>query len=352
MAEPNDEITTRRQRLEHIRARDIDPYPSTVRRTHTIAEVIENFERILEQKETVTIAGRILSLRPHGGSTFANISDGTGTIQLYVKADEIGEDSYQKLEDIDIADFVSCVGNLFLTKRGEKTLLLNAAPTVISKALRPLPEKWHGLSDIEQRYRKRYLDLIANPKAKEIVYLRAKLLRELRTFLDGKGYLEVDTPILQSIPGGANARPFVTHHNTLNVDLYLRIAPELYLKQLLVGGIPKVYEIARCFRNEGMDPTHNPEFTQIEMYAAYENYEDYMRMVEELLSAVVPAICGSLIVSVDGQSIDFTPPYKRVDWNETLNAALGEKTQNLSDDNLRKLLKKKGVDAEPSDGRG
>ncbi|MFA7286602.1 MAG: lysine--tRNA ligase [Patescibacteria group bacterium] len=353
MAEPHDELTTRRARLVALRAAGKDPFPSTVERTHELIALREQFETLLTETATVSVVGRVRSIREHGGSTFMTIDDGTATMQLYCKKDDLGDDQYAALQTIDVADFVSARGTCFLTKRLEPSVLCNAAPIIITKALRPLPEKWHGLSDVEIRYRKRYLDLLVNEPAKKTALTRAALLRELRNFLDENSYIEVETPILQDIPGGATARPFMTHFNALDLDMYLRVAPELFLKRLLVGGIPKVYEIARCFRNEGIDHSHNPEFTQVEMYEAFADYEAYMRFVEKMLSTLLLRLTGGMtVVGPTGETIDFTPPYARKDWMTTLNEAAKIDVGALDDVALKAFMEERNIDCEVTDGRG
>src|SRR5438270_9195427 len=277
-----DEREMRLQRLHTLRERGINPYPNRVDRTHTIAEILEHFEEWQGPENTFTITGRLRLIREMGKAAFAQIEDGTGRIQVYFRINDIGEDAYKTLKLLDIGDFIQVRGFLFITRTGERTLHVREY-RMLAKGLRPLPEKYHGLEDVETRQRKRYLDLIANgDEARRVFVIRARTITAMRRYLDEHGFLEVETPILQPLYGGATARPFITHHNVLDRDFYLRIAVELYLKRLIVGGFERVYEIGRDFRNEGIDRTHNPEFTMMECYQAYADYNDIMKLVEEM----------------------------------------------------------------------
>jgi lysyl-tRNA synthetase class 2 len=274
----------RLKKLENLRKTGIEPYPAKVLRTHTNQEALDNFSKL--QKRKITLVGRVRSIRTHGGSCFCHIEDGTVQIQIYLKQDKIGKKSYQLfLNNVDIGDFIETSGSLFKTKKGEKTLEVSKW-RILVKSLLPLPEKWHGLKDIEERFRKRYLDLILNKEIKEKFKKRSEIITKIRQFLDRNEFLEVETPELQTLAGGAKARPFKTRLNALNMDLYLRIAPELYLKRLLIGGFEKVYELGRVFRNEGMDREHNPEFTMLEFYAAYWDYNKMMDFTEKLMKSL------------------------------------------------------------------
>ncbi len=274
----------RLQKLKAIKKAGIESYPATTKRTHCIREALDNFTELSKEKKKIVLAGRIRTIRVHGGSTFLHFEDGGGKIQAYLKQDKLGQKKYKFfLDNFDIGDFIEIKGILFKTKKGEKTLEV-ADFQILAKSLLPLPEKWHGLQDIEERYRKRYLDLIMNSEVRELFQKRSEIIKKIREFLDKNGFIEVETPILQPIPGGAMARPFKTHLNALNLPLYLRIAPELYLKRLLIGGFEKIYEIGRCFRNEGIDRNHNPDFTMLEWYAAYWDWEDLMKFTEKLMS--------------------------------------------------------------------
>lgn len=314
-----DENQARLQKLQKIKELGLNPYPSWGQdKRQLIEDILADFERLAEREEEICLAGRLRGLRGHGGSTFANLEDQSGRIQIYFKKDETGEDAYQLFTGcIDLGDFVAVQGRLFETKRGEKTLLVKKWQ-LLAKSLLPLPEKFHGLADVETRYRQRYLDLLANPEAKEIAKKRGVIIKAIREFFDTEGFLEVETPILQPMAGGATARPFVTHHQALKTDLYLRVAPELYLKRLLVGGFEKVYEIARCFRNEGIDHTHNPEFTQIEFYWAYATYEDLMKLMEKFFPYLLARLGMKMKFEYEDKEIDFSPPYPRQTFRELL----------------------------------
>lgn len=318
MRELPKEYAARMERLEKLRKFEVNPYPANVERSHTVAEFLAQFDTLSHGKKTTSLVGRVRSLRPHGGSAFAHIDDGTGRVQIYLQENTMGATAYQNvLDTLDVGDFVATAGTPYITKRGEKSLLVEHAH-IICKTLLPLPEKWHGLSDVEVRYRQRYLDLLANTEVSEIFKARSVIIKALREFFDQRHYLEVETPMLHPIPGGAAAKPFVTHHNALGADFYLRIAPELYLKRLLVGGFPRVYEIGRCFRNEGIDVQHNPEFTMLEAYEAYANYEDYMRLVEELLPLLVDRLGLERAFMYGKHEINIKPPYPRVSFREAL----------------------------------
>ena len=274
-------------KLKNIRKQGMDPYPAQANRTHTCQQAIDDFEKLSIDKKELYLVGRLQTIREHGGSTFVHIKDGLGKIQLYFKKDQIGDKKYKFFQDnLDVGDFIEAKGELFLTKKGEKTLLIKDY-RILTKGLLPLPEKWHGLKDVEERFRKRYLDLIMNEQTGEIFKKRSEIIKNLRNFLENNKFIEVETPILQSLYGGASAKPFKTHLNALDMDLYLRVAPELYLKRLLVGGLERVFEMARCFRNEGMDREHNPDFTMLEFYASYWDWEDLMKFIEHLLNHAI-----------------------------------------------------------------
>jgi lysyl-tRNA synthetase class 2 len=309
MEDINDQVRARMEKLQLWRSRGVDPFGIRYEVTHRAAEIADRFDEL--EGSTVSIAGRVMARRGHGRAAFLDIRDLSGKIQLYASVDELGEELYQLLLEIDIGDIIGVKGKVFRTRRGEVSVSLLGF-TLLGKALRPLPEKWHGLQDIELRYRHRYLDLVVNPEVREVFVKRSLIVRYIREFLDARGFLEVETPMMHPIPGGAAARPFVTHHNTLDVDLYLRIAPELYLKRLLVGGLERVYEINRCFRNEGVSTRHNPEFTTVEVYQAYADYTDMMSLTEHMVAFVAESVLGTRVISYGGREVDLTPPWRRV----------------------------------------
>ncbi len=309
----------RRDRLQKLIDAGVDPYPAKSNKTHSAKEVLDSFDKFLESQEEVTLSGRAKTIRRHGGLTFVTLLDNGTEIQLMFKKDQAGEEEYDFFHDTsDMGDFFEATGVAFITKKGQNSLEVKDIK-ILAKALLPLPEKFHGLNDVEMRYRKRYLDLIANEEVRKIFETRAIVLTTMRRYLDDHGFLEVETPILQAIPGGANAKPFMTHHNALDADMYLRIAPELHLKRCIVGGLDRVYEVARCFRNEGIDHAHNPEFTQIEGYAAYMDYEDLMSFFEEMLVEVIKAVGLDVkAVPFQGNELDFSAPLKRVTFRELM----------------------------------
>ena len=315
------------QRLNKLEQFEL-AYPPRVKRTHSTAEALKAYEAAgaggeTEEKISVGVVGRLVAVRNMGKSTFAHVEDGTGRIQLYLKRDELGEEQYDRFnKNFDLGDFVAAQGYLFRTRTGEVTVHVIDFQ-LASKALRPLPEKWHGLKDTETRYRNRYLDLIANPEVRDIFIKRTKAVTAMRKFLDNEGFLEVETPTLQPLYGGAMARPFVTHHNALDMDLYLRISDELYLKRLIVGGFDKVYEICKDFRNEGISTKHNPEFTMMECYWAYADYQDMMRLTENMLSFITQQVLGSTVLVYNGNEIDLAPPWRRVSLPEAIQEQTG-----------------------------
>ena len=299
-----DQVRIRREKLENLRAEGRDPFQQTkFDVTSTSAAIKQNYEEM--EGKTVRLAGRIMSKRGMGKVSFCDLQDDAGRIQLYVKFDEMEEDSFNRFKKNDIGDIVGVSGDVFKTERGEISVRVHEA-TLLAKSLLPLPDKFHGLTDREIRYRQRYVDLIVNPEVKNTFIKRSQIMHELRSYLDSKGFLEVDTPILTPFEIGASARPFYTHHNTLDMDMVLRIETELYLKRLVVGGMDKVYEVGRIFRNEGMDPKHNPEFTSIELYQAYTDYHGMMDLVEEMMKTVALNVCGTLQISYQGQQIDLS----------------------------------------------
>jgi lysyl-tRNA synthetase class 2 len=305
-----DETTRRRDKIAGIKKIGMRPYGDRFEVTSTAHDIREKCDAL--SGSNVRLAGRLMTFRGHGKATFADLLDRTGRIQIYAKLDVLGRDKYTAFNELlDIGDIVGVEGTVFRTKRGEPTLELKSW-TMLCKALRPLPEKWHGLTDVDLRYRQRYLDLIVNSGVKETFIKRTKIISYIRRFLDDRGFLEVETPVLQTLAGGATARPFKTHHNALNIDVYLRIALELYLKRLIVGGLEKVYEIGRTFRNEGIDTRHNPEFTMLEVYQAFADYNDMMKLTEDLVSSCAEEVLGTMKISVEGHEIDISPPWKRI----------------------------------------
>ena len=336
----------RLKKLEAIQKAGFSIYPLKTKRTHKISETLKEFLNLSQKKKEIILVGRIKSLRVHGGATFFHMEDGSGQIQAYFKKDRIGESGYKFfLDNFDIGDFIEVRGVLFKTKKGEKTIEASDFK-ILAKSLLPLPEKWHGLKDIEERYRKRYLDLIFNPEIKKKFEIRSKIIKELRTFLESEGFLEVETPILQPIYGGAKARPFKTHLNALDVDLYLRIAPELYLKRLLVGGFEKVYEIGKCFRNEGVDRFHNPDFTMLEFYWAYADYKDMMHLVEKMFSYLLKKIFGKLEISYQNKKINFKTPWPRIKFSQFLRKETKINLDEINQEALLKEAQKLGVQIE------
>ena len=311
----------RREKLAELQEQGKDPFEITkFNRTNTAGEIKANYEKF-EQKD-VTVAGRIIAKRIMGKASFCTIQDSDEKIQSYVSINDLGEESYKAFKTFDIGDIIGITGFVFKTRTEEISVHAKEV-TLLSKSLRPLPEKFHGLKDMDLRYRQRYVDLIMNPEVKETFILRSKIIKEIRNILDEKGYLEVDTPMLNTISGGATAKPFITHHNALNIDMYLRIATELNLKRLIVGGYDKVYEMGRIFRNEGMDQKHNPEFTSIELYAAYQDYHDMMDITEELFSKVAQRVLGTTKITYQGQEIDLKPGWKRISMIDAIKEVTG-----------------------------
>ncbi|MGB2761969.1 MAG: lysine--tRNA ligase [Minisyncoccales bacterium] len=341
----------RLKKLKAIEKAGFSAYPLETKRTHTCSAAIKDFAKLSRSQKEIIVAGRIRSLREHGGSTFLHIEDGSGAIQVYFKKDRLGEKSYKFfLDNFDIGDFIEARGVLFKTKREEKTLEIGDYK-MLAKALLPLPEKWHGLKDIEERYRKRYLDLIFNQEIKDRFILRTRIIKEIRSFLDKKGFLEVETPILQPIYGGAKAKPFKTHLNALDMDLFLRISPELYLKRLLIGGFEKVYEIGRIFRNEGMDKSHNPDFTMLEFYWAFADYKDLMKLCEEMITGLVKKIAGKLEIEHEGKKINFKTPWPRIEFSQIIRKYTKINLDEISEKALAEKAKRLGIKIEKGAGK-
>lgn len=344
-----DEATVRLQHLENIKEAGQNPFPAHMERGQTLSEA-----KASPEKTAVHVAGRLVSKREMGKLCFGHLKDFSDKLQVAFSEKELGKDGYKFFaKNIDMGDFLEVEGEMFVTHKGEISILCKKY-AVISKALLPMPEKFHGLSDVEIRYRKRYLDLLSNEESMKIAKVRSLLVRELRNYFDGKGFYEVETPVLQSLYGGANAKPFVTHHNALDMKLYLRIAPELYLKRLIVGGFEKVYEVAKCFRNEGIDHNHNPEFTQVEFYWAYADYNNLMDLIEDLLPRLIKGAGLPLKFTSDEQEVDFTPPYPRVTMRELIKKYAKLDIEDYPDQKAlfeqAKKLKVEGVDK--NTGRG
>ena len=329
MSNEAEQTAQRRAKLEELTTRGVTPYPVRFDRTHTISELVETFGEtagdVLEaEKPPTRAAGRILSIRSFGKANFLVLSDGRSRLQVYVRADSMSADDFEIFKRLDFGDHVGVAGHLFRTKTQELTIWASQL-TFLAKCLLPLPEKWHGLTDIEIRYRQRYLDLIVNPEARRVFETRAKVVAGIRRYLNGRGFLEVETPMMQPIAGGALARPFITHHNALDLPLYLRIAPELYLKRLTVGGFEKVYEINRNFRNEGISTQHNPEFTMLEFYEAYVDYHHLMAMTEDMLATICREATGSLETTFNGETISFAAPFRRLSLRHAAAEAASER---------------------------
>ena len=350
----NDLIRRRLAKLEALRAGGTDPFGRRFAVTHWGGELGRRFHAAgddeLKQAAPVVVAGRVVALRHHGKACFAHLRDQSGQIQLYARADGLGE-SYALFTDLDVGDFIGVSGELFRTRTGELTVAVRSFE-FLAKSLRPLPEKWHGLKDVETRYRRRYVDLVMNPKVREVFVVKSRLIREMRAFLDARGFLEVETPMMQPIPGGAAAKPFVTHHNALDMALYLRIAPELYLKRLVVGGLDRVYEINRSFRNEGISTQHNPEFTMLEFYQAYADYEDLMTLTEEMFAHLGREILGTTTLRYQGEEVSLAGPWRRLTFFDAISEAVGSA---VGPETSEAVLRKAAVAAavpEPKAGAG
>ena len=338
-------MQVRREKLDRLRAEGKDPFQITkFNRTHTTKQIIDNYDE-LEGKD-VTIAGRLMAKRIMGKASFCHIQDGEGKIQSYVSINDIGEESDKQFKEDDSGDIIGITGFVFKTRTGEISIHAKEV-TLLTKSLKPLPEKFHGLKDTDLRYRQRYVDLIVNPEVRDTFIKRSIIIKELRNILDEKGYLEVETPILNNLITGDAARPFETHHNTLDIDMYLRIAPELNLKRLIVGGFDKVYEVCKNFRNEGMDIKHNPEFTNVELYAAYEDYNDMMDITEEIITRLCMKVNGTLQINYQGLDLDLSTPWKRISMIDAIKEVTGiDFNEVKTDEEARKLADEKGVELE------
>lgn len=347
----------RLEKLSRIVARGINPYPHKFNRTHTACDAIELFQkRGSESGESVpievSIAGRVTAARFMGKAAFFDIRDGTGKIQVFFRRDALGDEQFELLRDIDLGDFMGVRGIVFKTRSGEITIEV-IDYSILAKSLMPLPEKFHGLVDVEKRYRQRYLDLISNEEIKHLFLKRSKIINTIRDFMIGRNFIEVETPVLQPMYGGALARPFITHHHALDQDLYPRIALELYLKRLIIGGFDRVFEIGRVFRNEGISTRHNPEFTMMESYEAYADYNDVMKMTEELVSTVAITVLGTTEITFGGQNINLTPPWRRLPLRDSLIETCGiDFTEYPDADSLRARMQQMGMDVDPLKDRG
>ncbi|MFS0985026.1 lysine--tRNA ligase [Enterococcus durans] len=323
----NDQMLVRRQKMEQLRENGIDPFGKRFERTHNSAELHELFdprtkEELTEMGLTASVAGRMMTRRGKGKAGFAHLQDREGQIQIYVRKDQVGDEAYDVFKHADLGDFFGVTGEIMKTDTGEVSIKASEI-VILSKALRPLPDKYHGLTNIEQRYRQRYLDLISNRESFDRFMKRSQIISEIRRYLDGNGYIEVETPVLHNEAGGAAARPFITHHNALDIDLYLRIALELHLKRLIVGGMEKVYEISRVFRNEGIDTTHNPEFTMLEAYTAYTDFQDVMNLTEGIIRNAAQKVLGTAKITYDGQDVDLESDFKRIHMVDAIKEKTG-----------------------------
>lgn len=347
--ELNDQLQVRREKMNTMRENGLDPFGKRFVRTHSIIELVEQYGELekeeLETKNVeVTLAGRMMTKRGKGKAGFANIQDLTGQIQVYVRLDAVGEEAYKIFDSSDLGDIIGVTGTLFKTKVGELSIKVQNY-TFLTKALRPLPDKFHGLKDVEQRYRQRYLDLIVSQESRETFIARSKIIQAMRRYLDDHGYLEVETPMMHSIAGGASARPFITHHNALDMELYMRIAIELHLKRLIVGGLEKVYEIGRVFRNEGVSTRHNPEFTMIELYEAYADYQDIMSLTENLIAHIAKEVLGTTTVQYGEYEVNLEPEWKRLHMVDAIKEYTGvDFWKQMSVEEARALAKEHGVE--------
>ena len=354
MEETKDLIQQRREKLDEIRNFGVEPYPHKYEPTHTTSAIHRDFADIQEtpdETQKIRIAGRIMTKRDHGKSSFAHLQDSEGRIQIYVRRDSVGAEPYKIYRRFDTGDIVGAEGSVFRTRTGELTVLVDAVH-LLSKSVRPLPEKWHGLQDKQTRYRQRYADLIMNPEVKDVFLKRTRIVQAIRDMLNAQNFVEVETPVLQPIYGGANARPFTTYHNTLEQSLYLRIANELYLKRLIVRGFDRVYEFSRDFRNEGMDRDHNPEFTMLELYQAYADYIQIMELTETLIADTAKTLHGTTKIQYQEHELDLTPPWRRLRMVDAVREYSGIDPGPLSADELYKAAVDAGVDLAGDETKG
>ena len=357
MNQDNQTLKQRREKADNLEATGTSLYTNRFKPNNAVQELLPKGKSLEPQAKEpgqafYSVAGRVMAMRKFGKAAFCHITDKTGRIQIYIKKDTLGEESFEAFKKWDIGDIVGIVGTLFKTKVGELSIAATEV-TLISKSLRPLPEKWHGLTDVETRYRQRYVDLIVTPESREIFRKRVEIIKLVREYLAGKDFMEVETPMMQPVPGGAIAKPFKTHHNALDMELFLRIAPELYLKRLLVGGFERVFEINRNFRNEGLSTRHNPEFTMLEFYQAYATYEDLIDLTEEMISSICQKVNGTVNISYQGTEVDLSPPWKRMTMDEALIEVGGIDESILRDDQkVIALAKAKGIQLDDLAGSG
>lgn len=350
--ELNELLVIRRNKLDELRSLGVDPFGRKFERTHNAQDILDAYsdvakEELEERKIEVSVAGRIMQKRGMGKTSFAHITDLTGKIQIYVRKDTVDEAKFKAYEILDIGDIVGVKGTVFKTQTGETSIKVSELE-VLSKSLYPLPDKFHGLKDVEMRYRQRYVDLIMSEDVKKTFLSRSKIITSMRRYLDSKGYLEVETPTLHAIAGGAAARPFITHHNALDMELYMRIAIELHLKRLIVGGMEKVYEIGRVYRNEGISTRHNPEFTMIELYEAYADYKDIMKLTEELIAHIAQEVLGTTKIMYQGQEVDLTPQWKRISMVDLIKEVVGvDFSRHMTDEEAHAIAKEHKVPVEP-----
>ena len=350
--EINEQMQFRINKMNQLAEKGLEPFGRKFDWTHHAQDVADDFEELSEKETVVRLAGRAMAIRGHGKTAFLDLLDKTGRIQLYVRKDALGEDNYSIIKMMDIGDIIGVTGTVFRTHMGELSIKATSLE-ILSKALRPLPEKWHGLKDIETRYRQRYVDLIVNPDVRKTFLQRSHIIKSIREILDGKDFLEVETPIMHAIAGGATARPFITYHNALDMELYMRVAPELYLKRLIVGGFERVYELGRVFRNEGIDIKHNPEFTMVEVYQAYADYNDLMDLTETIISQTAQKVLGTMKITYGGQEIDLTPPWNRLSMIEAVAKYTGEDFTGVTDiEEARKMAERINVPFEKTFGVG
>lgn len=351
-SEINEQMQVRLDKMHKIEEHGWKPFGHKFEWSHHAADIAEQFEELSAKETIVRLAGRVMAIRGHGKTCFMDLMDKSGRIQLYVRKDAIGEENYALIKMMDIGDIVGVCGTVFCTHMGELSIKA-VSLEMLSKSLRPLPEKWHGLKDIEMRYRQRYVDLIVNPEVRDTFVKRSQIIKSVREILDNRDFLEVETPIMHSIAGGAAARPFITYHNALDMQLYMRIAPELYLKRLIVGGMERVYELGRVFRNEGIDIKHNPEFTIVEIYQAFADYKDMMELTETIVSQTAQKVLGTMKITYEGQEIDLTPPWNRMTMIEAVAKYTGQDFTGVTDiEEARKMAAAINVPIEKTYGIG